>query len=118
LYSDIPPWTADLVYLDGPDCDHVTGTVNGFTVNFGDNDKPYGLPMSGDLIRIEQFFWPGSHILTDGRGANAFFLRNNFIRSWTYDYDVTLDQHHFHLDEEPWGAISAKFIRFKELTHE
>jgi len=118
MYSDIPPWTADLVYLDGPDCDHVTGTVNGFTVNFGDNDKPYGLPMSGDLIRLEPFFWPGSHILTDGRGANAFFLRNNFTRSWTYDYDVTLDQHHFHLDEEPWGAISAKFIRFKELTHE
>jgi len=113
LYSDIPPWTADLVYLDGPDCDHVTGEINGFTVNFGDIDKPYGLPMSGDLIRLEPFFWPGSHILTDGRGANAFFLRSNFTRAWTYKYDVTLDQHHFHLDEEPWGTFSAKLIRFK-----
>ena len=113
IYSDIPPWTADLVYLDGPDCDHVMGNVNGFTVNFGDLDKPYGLPMSGDLIRLEPYFWPGSHIITDGRGANANFLKNNFVRNWSHCYDALTDQHHFELLEEPWGPISRKLMKFK-----
>ena len=104
LYSDIPPWTADFVYLDGPDCDHVDGNVNGMTVNFGDEAKPYGLPMGADLIRLEPYFWPGTKILIDGRGANSYFLKHNFNRNWIYSYDDRQDQHHFELVEEPWGG--------------
>jgi len=113
-YSNVPPWTADLVYLDGPDCDFVNGDVDGFHVNFGDENKKYGLPMSGDLLRLENFFWPATRIITDGRGANAHFLKNNFTRNWEYEYHKEVDQHHFYLNENPWGEISEKFVNFKE----
>ena len=48
LFTEIPPFTADFIYLDGPDCDQVIGTTNGMTVSFGSNDYKYGLPMAAD----------------------------------------------------------------------
>lgn len=83
-------------------------------VNFGDENKKYGLPMSGDLLRLENFFWPATRIIADGRGANAHFLQNNFTRNWEYEYHKEVDQHHFYLNENPWGDISEKFVNFKE----
>ena len=118
LYSEIPPWTADFVYLDGPACDHVLGSVNGYTVNFGSSENRYGLPMAGDILILENFFWPGTHVVVDGRGANSYFLKNNFTRCWTYEYDELLDQHHFYLSEKPWGGISEKMMRFKGFGFE
>ena len=117
LYDDIPPWTADLIYIDGPDCDHVIGSVNGFHLDFGDESKKYGLPMGADCILLEPFFWPGTRILTDGRGANAYFLKSNFRRNWDYYYDEPLDQHSFYLNELPWGGISEKLMQFKSQGH-
>ena len=111
LFESIPPFTADFVYLDGPACDQVDGNIRGMNLKFGEGD--YGLPMQADLICLEPYFWPGSTIVTDGRGANAYFLKNNFRRNWVHSYDKAVDQHVFRLDEEPWGGISDSLLKLK-----
>lgn len=116
LFDDIPPFTADFVYLDGPDCDQVQGEINGMSVRFGTHEYQYGLPMSADLIQLEPFFWPGTSIIVDGRGANAFFLRNNFKGNWSYSYDADCDQHLFKLNEKPFGKISKSLLELKSLA--
>lgn len=113
LFQEIPPFTADFVYLDGPDCDQVTETTNGMTVNFGSNDYKYGLPMAADPYLLEHFFWPGTCLVTDGRGANARFLKNIFKRNWDYEYDAKCDQHVFHLNEPSWGMYSSRLLELK-----
>ena len=115
LYDQIPPFTADFIYLDGPDCDQIAGDVNGMSVRFGSPEYTYGLPMSGDLLLLEPFMWPGTIIVTDGRGANAYFLKNNFRRNWDYHYDEECDQHIFNLLDAPWGGISLELIKFKNM---
>jgi len=116
LFDSLPPFTADLIYLDGPDCDQVSGVVNGFSVGSGSGsaDNTYGLPMAADLILLEPFFWPGTLLVTDGRGGNANFLKNNFKRNWLYRYDKECDQHLFRLHEEPFGKISESLLALKE----
>jgi hypothetical protein len=114
LYDQVPPFTADFIYLDGPDCDQVSGDVNGFSVRFGSNEYSYGSPMAADLILLEPFLWPGTLLVTDGRGANASFLKNNFKRNWLYRYDKKCDQHLFQLFEEPFGGISESLLILKE----
>lgn len=116
LFDSIPPFTADFVYLDGPDCDQVQGEVNGMSVRFGSEEYKYGLPMAADLVQMEPFFWPGTSIVTDGRGANAFFLRSNFKRSWTYHYDEECDQHLFKLKDEHFGKISKALLELKNIS--
>ena len=101
ISDSLTPFTADLIYIDGPGCDQVLGDVNGFTVRFPLENYKYGLPMLADPILFENFLWPGTSIITDGRGANAYFLKNNFKRNWIYSYDETLDQHIFQLKDEP-----------------
>ena len=113
LFDSIPPFTADFVYLDGPDCDQVGGAIHGMSVRFGDEHNTYGLPMSGDLILLEPYFWPGTLLVTDGRGANSYFLKRNFRRNWRFSYEMSTDQYLFYLDEEPWGNISAALLNFK-----
>lgn len=115
VYDEIPPFTADFIYLDGPDCNQVGGDVNGMSVRFGSPEYMYGLPMSGDLLLLEPFIWPGTVIVTDGRGANAYFLKNNFRRKWDYHYDSKIDQHTFELLDDPWGGISEALIQFRNL---
>ena len=111
-------FTADFIYLDGPDCgpDQILGDVDGFSIRYGDNLKPYGLPMSADLIRLEPHLWPGTTIVTDGRGANARVLENNFRRLWEYHYDDFLDQHIFYLNEPAWGKYSQLLLELKGLS--
>lgn len=118
LYDSFPAFTADLIYIDGPDCDpsQVYGDVDGFNLNFGSDGKIYGLPMAGDLIRVEQFLWPGTKIITDGRGAQANFLKDNFRRNWNHIYDEKLDQHILSLDEPAWGEHSRALLRMKSLN--
>ena len=113
LFTEIPPFTADFIYLDGPDCDQVTGTTNGMTISFGSNDHKYGLPMAADPYLLEHFFWPGTCLVTDGRGANARFLKNIFKRNWDYEYDTKCDQHVFHLNEPSWGMYSSRLLELK-----
>ena len=114
-FEHVPPFTADFVYLDGPSCDQVEGEVNGMTVGFGSTAYLYGLPMAGDLILLEAFIWPGTLIVTDGRGANAYFLRNDFKRDWIYEYDIKHDQHLFRLNDEAWGGISEAMLKLKAI---
>ena len=113
LFTEIPPFTADFIYLDGPDCDKVIGTTNGMTVSFGSNDYKYGLPMAADPYLLEHFFWPGTCLVTDGRGANARFLKNIFKRNWDYEYDTKCYQHVFHLNEPSWGMYSRRLLELK-----
>jgi hypothetical protein len=115
LYQNLPAFTADFIYLDGPDCgkDQILGDVHGYSLSFGDDSKSYGLPMAADLIRLEPHLWPGTTIVTDGRGANARFLKNNFVREWDYEYDEALDQHWFYLNEPAWGRYSQMLLEFK-----
>jgi hypothetical protein len=110
----IPTFTADIFYLDGPDCGEkqITGSFDGFKLNYGDEDKVYGLPMSGDLLMLEPYFWPGSLIVVDGRAANVNFLRNNLRRNWRYRY-LDSDQHILYLDEQSWGKFSQNHIFFR-----
>jgi hypothetical protein len=53
-------------------------------------------------------------LVTDGRGGNANFLKNNFKRNWLYRYDEAADQHLFRLNEQPFGQISASMLLLKE----
>lgn len=105
-FTDVPSFIADFIYLDGPDCDQVLGEIGGFNFNFGSDSHRYGLPMSGDLLRLEYFMWPGTRIVVDGRGANAAFLKNHFSRNWKYEYKIKLDQHLFVLRDPAWGRNS------------
>ena len=116
LYKYLPAFTADFIYLDGPDCgpDQILGDIDGFSLSYGDESKAYGLPMSADLIRLEPHLWPGTTILVDGRGANAKFLKHNFRRNWQYSYDDHLDQHLFYLDEPAWGKYSQLLLNLKQ----
>lgn len=118
LYNNFPAFTADLIYLDGPDCDssQVSGDIDGFNLNFGSEGRVYGLPMAGDLIRVESFLWPGTEIVTDGRGANANFLKDNFRRNWVHSYSSEVDQHVLFLNEPAWGSHSSALLRLKELN--
>jgi hypothetical protein len=115
VYTNIPPFTADFVYLDGPDCDQVVGSTNGMTVNFGSEYYKYGLPMAADPYLLEHFFWPGTCLVTDGRGANARFLKNIFKRNWEYEFDTNCDQHVFYLNEPPWGMYASRLLELKSL---
>jgi hypothetical protein len=118
LYQHLPAFTADFIYLDGPGCgpNQILGDINGFSIRYGDNINQYGLPMSADLIRLEPHLWPGTMIVVDGRGANARFLKNNFKRNWKYNFDESLDQHIFRLDEPPWGRFSKMHVELKEKS--
>ena len=52
------------------------------------------MPMVGDIIRFE-YFYPGTIIITDGRSANAQFLKENFKRNWLYEYMKNLINTYF-----------------------
>jgi len=51
--------------------------------------------------------------VTDGRSANVEFLKKNFGRNWKYNYDDSLDQHVFNLDEPAWGNIASYYLSLK-----
>jgi len=72
--------------------------------------------MVGDIIKFEYFLTPGTIIVTDGRSANAQFLRDSFKRNWLYTYDKSFDQHLFYLDAESlgkWNNLQLKFYSMK-----
>jgi hypothetical protein len=107
-YDKFPNFIADLIYLDGPDHDQVKGNIRGFQYN--ENFLP---PMAADLLAVEPFMWPETFVVTDGRGANATFLRTNFKRNWQVIHDRFGDRTLFRLDEIPFGSISEQHIDFR-----
>ena len=70
------------------------------------------MPMSCDILKIEQFLVPGTILVVDGRAANAIFLKNNFQRKWLYEFDEPNDQHLFYLDEYSLGKYNSLQFEF------
>ena len=106
-YKSIPLCNPDFIYLDGPEQFNVEGAVNGFTTKHKDL-----MPMVSDILKIEYFLTPGTIILTDGRGANAAFLKDNLTRNWLYKNDVEFDQHIFYLDDQSLGEYNSAQLEF------
>lgn len=104
-YSELPPFTPDIIYLDGPDAEQVGGNVGGFV-----SIKRHGLPMSTDILFIEPHLWPWTLIVTDGRTANARFLKTHLRRNWQFLHDPFGDRSIFRLDETPFGQIGEEHI--------
>jgi hypothetical protein len=105
LFDDLPPFVADLIYLDGPEPGQVRGDVDGFTLS-----DPHGLPVAADLLRLEPMLWPETTVVIDGRTANGRFLRDNLQRRWDHLRDPFGDRTTLFLDETPYGEISARHI--------
>lgn len=106
-YDPLPNLCPDLIYLDGPDQFSPIGNIRGITTNHKDR-----MPMAADILVFEHFLTPGTLIVTDGRTANARFLKENLQRNWCYCHDAEADQHYFELLEEPLGIYNSRQINF------
>ena len=106
-YKSMHLCNPDFIYLDGPDQFNLKGNVQNFTANHKDM-----MPMVNDILKFENYLVPGTIILTDGRAANAYFLKNNFRRNWLYYYDRGHDQHIFYLDDVSLGQINNELLTF------
>ena len=69
-------------------------------------------PLSADSLAIEYCLAPGTMIVIDGRATNAYFLRNNFQRNWSYEKDALSDLHIFELIDEPLGPYNRKMLDY------
>ena len=106
-YKKIPSVNPDFIYLDGPDHLKIKGSMNNFKVSSLDM-----MPMSCDILKIENYLTPGTIILIDGRTSNARYLKNNFKRNWREYFDSISDQTIFLLDEKPLGRFNKEQIKF------
>ena len=106
-YVNHPTINPDLIYLDGPDQFKIQGRSNNFTISNYEM-----MPMNSDILKYEHFLNPGTIILTDGRTANARFLKANFQRKWKYKFDEKNDQSLFYLNEKPLGRFNKKQMNF------
>lgn len=106
-YDRLPLCNPDFIYIDGPGQFNVKGNVNGISTNHYDM-----MPMICDILKIEYFLIPGTIILVDGRSANAFFLRDNYKRKWSYFHDRPNDQHIFCLKDKPLGHVNERLLEF------
>jgi hypothetical protein len=107
FYKRIPLCNPDFIYLDGPNLFNIKNKINNFTTA-----HPDMMPMGNDIIKIEYFLTPGTIILTDGRSANAKFLRDFFKRKWLYDHEKNFDQHIFYLNDPILGNINQRQVNF------
>ncbi len=110
-YKKLPLCSPDFIYLDGPNLFTVKNKINNFTTDHKDL-----MPMVGDIIKIEYYLTPGTIIITDGRTANAQFLKDNFHRNWVYKYDKEFDQSLFYLNAEclgKWNKLQLEFYKKK-----
>lgn len=105
LIDSVPYFVADLVYLDGPAPTQVKGEIRSHRFA-----EPHSLPMSADLLALEPHFWPGSYIVTDGRFANAQFLRTHFRRNWEFLSDPFADRCVFRLAEPELGSVNREHL--------
>lgn len=106
-YKQMPNVCPDFVYIDGPDQFSPVGDVNGISTRHADR-----LPMAADILAMEHFLLPGTLLVTDGRTANARFLKANLQRDWIYFHDVDADQHFFEMCEVPLGIYNERQIEF------
>ena len=106
-YDPLPNVCPDFIYLDGPDQFSASGNIRGITTNHKDR-----MPMSADILVFEHFLAPGTLIVSDGRTANARFLKTNLQRDWYYWHDQKADQHYFELVEAPLGIYNDRQLEF------
>ena len=106
-YINLPLFSPDLIYLDGPDQRNVGKKINNINTNLTDF-----FPMSCDVLKIEYFLTPGTILIVDGRAANVQFLKDNFSRNWAYKYVKYCDQHVFVLIEKSLGKYNDNQIKF------
>lgn len=106
-YESLPNVCPDFIYLDGPSQDSAVGEVSGISTRHPDR-----LPMACDILKIEHFLLPGTLVLTDGRTANARFLKANLQREWRHEHDEEGDVHYFEMIEEPLGKWNRRQIEF------
>jgi hypothetical protein len=106
-YKKLPLCNPDFIYLDGPDQFNIKRDINNFSTRHKDM-----MPMVNDILKIEYFLTPGTIIVTDGRGANAQFLRDYLKRNWLYKFDYINDQHIFYLNEKPLGKYNKLQLEF------
>ena len=111
FYDMVPDFAADLIYLDGPDPEQVSGVVDGF--KYG---ELHTLPMGADILRMEPHLWPETIIITDGRTANARFLASNLRRNWQVLHDPFGDRTTFRLEETPLGPIGERHVALRLKT--
>lgn len=109
-YSKLPMCNPDFIYLDGPGQFSVRNNVNGFSTRHIDL-----MPMSCDILKIENFLIPGTILLSDGRAANVRFLINNLKRNWVYKKFQHVDQHVLYLKEISLGKINSDLLKFYKL---
>jgi hypothetical protein len=107
-YTKHPLLNPDLIYLDAP---HQWVGINNKIDNFTTAHFSM-MPMMCDILKFEHFLTPGTIIVTDGRTANARFLKTNFQRNWKHLHLKLNDQHYFYLDEEPLGIYNEEQIKF------
>lgn len=100
-YDSLPDVVPDFIYLDGPSAKDVKGDINGMSFQCEERTV-----MSGDLLRMEPTFLPGTFILVDGRTNNARFLRRNFQRDYEMVWDRKGDITTFELKEERLGKYN------------
>jgi hypothetical protein len=108
FYKKYPNVITDFIYLDGPGGHDVQGNINGLSFI----DCPERTVMSGDLLKMESMFLPGTMIIVDGRTNNVRFLKNNFKRLYVFEYNADEDISAFELSEEPLGKINRNQIDY------
>ena len=108
IFDDLPNFSPDLIYLDGPDHDQVKGEIEGFKYL-----ASFTQPMGADILAIEPFLWPETIIVTDGRTANARFLATRLERQWQILHDPFGDRTLFRLNETALGLISEQHVNFR-----
>ena len=106
-YQKLPLCNPDFIYLDGPDQFNIKGNINGVSTRHLDF-----MPMSCDILKLENFYTPGTIIICDGRAANAKFLKDNFRRKWKYKNDKINDQHIFVLVDQSLGKHNDALLDF------
>jgi hypothetical protein len=108
-YKKHPLLNPDFIYLDAPH--QWVGVSNKKIENFTTKHHSM-MPMACDILKFEHFLTPGTIIITDGRTANARFLKANFQRNWKHIHMKLIDQHYFYLDEKPLGKWNEEQINF------
>ena len=106
-YKKLPLCNPDFIYLDGPDKFKVKKDINGISTRHKDM-----MPMVCDILKFEYFYTPGTIIVSDGRAANAKFLKDHFERKWKYINDKKNDQHLFWLVDPVLGKYNKLQLEF------
>ena len=106
-YTNHPLCNPDLIYIDGPSKRSIKNKIDNFTINHNAM-----MPMVCDVLKFEHFLTPGTIIVTDGRTANARFLKSNFQRNWEHFHLDASDHNLFYLNESPLGKWNKEQLKF------